>query len=1161
MLSRLLILQCLFWLCSVQAIEHLAPYATRWDTTKGLTHNSVYDIERDAFGRLWLATPGGVSIVDGLGVIQLKKSAQKDKGIRFNPITQIHARDDFIWVLGLGGIELIEPKSLRAHPFPDPNKLLQRVTNMIFVSETKAYAVANRQLLEIDLRTYELTIISSALYQGAQVNSFAHYDQAHILLMTSSGLVLYNWQTDQHRLFNLENLARGKEDIRAIWVDFSNQHVWLSIFNKGLFVYDQQNRLKKHLRVQNNTLPSNMISNLQVREEQVYAVTKRGVVIIDRYRAIPKQVVLPTSLNNSYRNSEMALAADIGDNNELFIGTSSGFYHVSPTAYEFHALSEQAPDFKGPILTQFIDQDELVILTQSQQHRFSPAQGWQTLPHRLDTANLRFISDHTTAVKNFHDLALFNGLDYTSHPIHGRPDPQAPITYLAYLKDADIYVVVDDKYLHLAQFDNAALQVMRSFPLELASVIDTAYAHGKLYISSQRHGVMELALEQLAQNQPARLHTIDGAQAVTSLFLDSSARLWITTLDEGVFTLDTGAGTSSMKRLPLPSDEFIPSASCVVEDSQQRIWISSRHGVSVYHSQDKTLHSYTGAQGLGAIPITDFCGRLDRFIYFANNSELLLIDPERLGSHSKPTSITFTDLSIDGQSTPLSEGIRITDPSVIEFSMSASLPHDEGGQLLYRLIGQNSQASQWLPSRSRYITLIKPKPGQYRIQAKVLGYDSVEKAFIQSSFEVKPPFYLLPSMIALYIGLAFALVALGFVVKLRLKNAELALSRHKHQEQKSYAKRLAQEVAAKTELYKEQQQLAVKANLDKTRFIASASHDLRAPLNAIRLKLLNILPADSSNSDAIINEITLLDQLVDSIVSISKFDAKMVKPTINEVNLCALVAESVSRFSHLAQKKSQQLTFTTAPCEAWVQTDPFLLARVINNLVDNAIKNTPEKGNIELRLATQENTYTLAIIDSGKGINEAIKDKVFNSFFRGTESYAGSGLGLTIVQQICQILALDIELDSSAQGCTFTLTLPKSTKRVTTQQAPSVTRNVLIIDDEPTYANEVAAMVTKRGFAPSVFLSAGQALCYPGPKPEMVICDYHLDNGALGTEVASQIAARFALHKSRIIIMSEDIRIREQIRLNFGYRFLNKPIKYSRLSWLIQQLGDAQNNE
>ncbi|WP_462156882.1 hybrid sensor histidine kinase/response regulator [Pseudoalteromonas sp. GB56] len=1159
MLSRLLFL-CLFWVCNVQGIEQLTPYATHWDSTKGLTHNSVYDIEKDAFGRLWLAGPGGVSIVDGLGVVQLKKSAQKGQGIRFNPVTQIHARDQYVWLLGLGGIELVDPRSLKASPFPDPNGILQRVTNMLFIDDSLAYVISNRQLVRLELSHKTARVVSSELYEGVQVNSFARYDQAHILLMTTNGLVLYNWQSGKHRLFNLENLARGKEDIRALTVDLTNQNVWISIFNKGIYVYDKQNRLKTHLSEQTNTLPSNMISSLEVKAEHIYAVTQRGMVILDSASAMPMQHILPTSVNDSYRQASMALSAHIGANKELFIGTTNGFYHISPLAYEFQSLGEHVAEFTPPILTQFIDNNELVILTPNQQLRFSDTLGWRSQKSHLATPNLRYFPGHANAVKNFSEIAIFND-EYASYTLSSRPDDNAPLTYSAYIPPLDLFVLVDDKYLHIARMQEGALHTEQSYPLELASVIDTVYANGQLYLSSQRHGVMSLSLAQIGQGDDSTLRPLEGAQAVTSLFLDSLEQLWITTLDEGVYTLDTTDPLAQMAPLQLSQGGFIPSANCITEDAKQRIWISSRHGVSAYDPTTKKLHSYTGANGLGAIPATDYCGRVGQSIFFANSEDLLLVDPDSLNRHNIQSELTLTNLSIDGESSPLQDGIEIIDPSVIEFAMSTSLPPAEGDLLLYRLQGTHSKSSQWLPSRSRYVTLIKPKPGKYVIQAKVIGYDGAQKAYVESYFHVQPPFYLRPSMIAIYVTLTFIAVALGFAFKLRLKNAELAVSELKHQEQKSYAQELAQQVEAKTQLYKEQQQIAVKANLDKTRFIASASHDLRAPLNAIRLKLLDTLPAHSPNSDAILGEITLLDQLVDSIVSLSKFDANMVKPANSDVELCALITQSLQRFSDMANRKAQSLALKTDIADAWVHIDPFLLARVINNLIDNAIKNTPENGHIDVILCAADDHYTLAIKDSGTGIDEALKEKVFNSFVRGTGSYAGSGLGLTIVHHICTILQLSIQLENSSSGCTFTLTIPNNSQRQDSAVAALASRTVLIIDDDPNYANDVANMVERRGLKPEVALSSEQALAYNGPKPELIISDYHLDNGSSGSDIAEQLAERFSLSQNNIIIMSEDIRVRDQIKLNFGYRFLNKPIKYSRLSWLIQQLGDGPNNE
>ncbi|WP_199528471.1 ATP-binding protein [Pseudoalteromonas sp. bablab_jr010] len=1151
-----------FWLCNAQAIEQLSPYAAHWDTTKGLVHNSVYDIEKDMFGRLWLASPGGVSIVDGLGVIQLKKSNHQGQGLRFNPVTQIHALNKKMWVLGLGGIEIVDPKSLNATSFPDPNKELQRVTNMLFIDESLAYVVANRQLIKLNLKTNTISVVKHKLYEDAQVNSFARYDQNHILLMTSSGLVLFNWQSGKHRLFNLENLARGKEDIRAMAVDLHNQNVWLSIFNKGIYVYDNNNRLKAHLNEKTSAFPSNMISNLDVKGDDVYAVTQRGIVVLDSKTATMIKLISPSSINDNFRQASMALSAEIDINNELFIGTTNGFYYVSPLAYEFKSLKVANPQFTPPILTQYIHQDELVIVTPTQNFRFSDKHGWRKQQSHLASQGLRYFTEQTIAVRNFQEIARLENKQYQYYPVQGRPDPNAPISYVKELSEQNLFIIIDDKYIHLSKLQSDSLIVQQSFPLELASVIDTAFANGVLYISSQRHGVMTLNLHQWVNGRDIKLQALSGPKAATNLFLASNNVLWITTLDEGVYTLDTKMPHAEISLLTIANKEFTPPGNCITEDKAKRIWISSRQGVSVYDPKQQYIHSFTGSNGLGAIPATENCGRVDKFIYLSNREDLLIVDPEKLLKEQENTSLSLTNLSIDGASQELQDGAEFTDPSVIEFALSATLPPASGDSLLYRLVGAQAQPPQWLTSRSRYITLIKPKPGQYTLQAKLINYDGLQKAYVESHFKVQPPLYLRPSMIALYIAFIIIAIALGFTFKLRLKNAELAISELKHQEQKSYALELAKQVEAKTQLYKEQQQIAVKANLDKTRFIASASHDLRAPLNAIRLKLLEILPKSTSIRETILGEITLLDRLVDSIVSLSKFDAKMIKPSKVDVNLCELSMQSIQRFKDMAKQKSQHLTFNSQCDEIWLFTDPFLLARVINNLIDNAIKNTPEHGLIEVLITkTDNNGLTFAIKDSGKGIDNNIRDKIFNSFVRGTHRYAGSGLGLTIVHQICLILELNISLQSTIKGCTFSLSFPSKLISSKPSQIAISPTTVLIIDDDPAYANDVASMVKRRGFTPKVMTSAVQALIYEGPTPALIISDLHLDNGAIGFDIATQLADRFSLAQNNIIIMSEDVRVRDQVKSNFGYRFLSKPIKYSRLSWLIQQIKDKQKDE
>ena len=222
-----------------------------------------------------------------------------------------------------------------------------------------------------------------------------------------------------------------------------------------------------------------------------------------------------------------------------------------------------------------------------------------------------------------------------------------------------------------------------------------------------------------------------------------------------------------------------------------------------------------------------------------------------------------------------------------------------------------------------------------------------------------------------------------------------------------------------------------------SRFTADASHELRTPLTIIRGELEGIISRARVNDDvrsalgSLLEEVERLVTIVQRLFALSRLDAGEAQSERLKVNLAELVETTVDQMSLLTEEKRISLRCLTKEAVE-VEGDPTRLKQVIVNLLDNAIKYTPDGGEIELAVWSGNGTAFIEIKDTGPGIPEAAVPHVFERFYRADEVHSrdieGAGLGLAIVQSIAVAHGGSVSVNSAPDhGCRVTVSLPRAT--------------------------------------------------------------------------------------------------------------------------------------
>jgi signal transduction histidine kinase len=214
------------------------------------------------------------------------------------------------------------------------------------------------------------------------------------------------------------------------------------------------------------------------------------------------------------------------------------------------------------------------------------------------------------------------------------------------------------------------------------------------------------------------------------------------------------------------------------------------------------------------------------------------------------------------------------------------------------------------------------------------------------------------------------------------------------------------------------------------------NHELRTPLSSIigDARLLRretekqISPVQRENLEDLLRNAERLLGLIDSLLDFARIESGKMEIKVDPVKIDALVQEAAAIVEPMLSANSVRIIQDIPPDIALVHTDREKLRQIILNLLGNAVKFT-DRGEIRVSACQQNGDFSLAVADTGIGIDQADMNRIFEEFDRGRLSsaagYRGTGLGLAIVKRLVDVLGGSIVVESEVgKGSTFTLKLP-----------------------------------------------------------------------------------------------------------------------------------------
>jgi HAMP domain-containing protein/signal transduction histidine kinase/CheY-like chemotaxis protein len=388
---------------------------------------------------------------------------------------------------------------------------------------------------------------------------------------------------------------------------------------------------------------------------------------------------------------------------------------------------------------------------------------------------------------------------------------------------------------------------------------------------------------------------------------------------------------------------------------------------------------------------------------------------------------------------------------------------------------------------------------------------------------------------------------------------------------------LKQSQSLATELQKRQEELEktntelqekARSNLAKDQFLAMLSHELRTPLtpvvaSALELEAEEALPQNIHESlEMIRRNVELEARLIDDLLDLTRISKGKVQLNFEVVDAHRLLQNALEIYQSEINRKNLRLQLDLAAEKVYLRADPARLQQIFWNLINNAVKFTPERGEINISTTNDDDgQLRVQIADTGFGIESEALPKIFDAFEQGTRTQSGGlGLGLAISKTLVEAHkgAIWAESPGRNQGTRFTLTFPTCEKPDTTV-VPTVSRTtphrkpmrVLLVEDHEDTNRSLTRLLLRRGYNVESAVDVKSALELATKHQfDVLVSDLGLPDGS-GHDVMRALGAD-GIYGIALTGFGMENDVRKSREAGFKHHLV-KPIDLNKLDTLIQE--------
>lgn len=580
------------------------------------------------------------------------------------------------------------------------------------------------------------------------------------------------------------------------------------------------------------------------------------------------------------------------------------------------------------------------------------------------------------------------------------------------------------------------------------------------------------------KNRQHRFFTI--GKPVRAISKDKSGNFWIGTEGAGILLFDPVA--EKIKAHYADADGLCNnSVLSILPDSLGHLWLSTFDGLSRFNPTQKTFTNFYQSDGL---PSNQFMfraalGLRSGEMVFGSINGFVLFYPERISPRNFMPPVVVTGLRVNNKQ--LSEegdyingitnnhisGLRIPyDEAVLSVDFAA-LEYSSPGKIVYGYFLEGWDKGWNYTNKVRTANYTNLREGDYVLHLKSTNAEGVwNTRETLLHIQVLPPWYrswwayllygcFAGGLLYLYLRYKGEQTRLKYQVQISRLNEEnersereksqALLRMEKAERQRSEAElELAKAEKAKGEAELEAQRVINdkerELNEKKMAFFTSITHEFRTPLTLVLNPIKDLLkhkeqPVNPADLKLIHHNAGRLLRLVDQLLLFQKADSELDRLKIATIDLPALIKEVYASFSQVAHTKKIDYQLYVPEEDMLLYADREKLEVILYNLLSNAFKYTPDGGRVHFRVKRQEGKATIEVQDSGPGIPEEAREKLFEKFYQASTAKAGFGIGLYLVNHFVNAHQGTISYTSEAgKGTSFLVQLPLGREHLAGQE-------------------------------------------------------------------------------------------------------------------------------
>jgi ligand-binding sensor domain-containing protein/signal transduction histidine kinase/DNA-binding response OmpR family regulator len=1025
----------------------------------GLSNNIIHCACQDSRGYIWFGTNHGVCRFDGYRFTTFRNNPTDTTSLS-GLLARVIYEDTKgnIWVgTESGGLNLFNrDKETFTHVMPvfdekgigssvkciaeDKNGVLWLGTNIGLKSfNTKSFEV----------KTYASSLNNTNSPSDNYIRALKFDLNGKLWIGTNSGLDIFNPVTGKFiRMYSAE--PKLKDEIWRIYMD-PKGNVLIGTYNNGFFVYNANTLIGKQIFLDKNNERSNAVRAIVCDKSGVYWIgTRDGLYLYNLQKN--KTYLFENDEHESkslVHNSILDILSD--KNGNMWICTRGGISLMVPERQIFKHYKSLPND------NRYLNNNEIYAIWTNKNTGeiwLGTDKGGVNILNPV-TQRYRYLMQNSggagsltsNCIKAFMDdgqgnvwIGTFRGginvynlktkriIYYKNNPADPNSLSNNVVWALLHDKKGNIWVGTDSG---LDRFDPDTRRFIhyRNIDQGLSVIWINEDSKGDLWLGQgSRTNIFRPDVGIVAG------YTDQGRW----FYEDSKGRYWVATMNNGLVLYDKMKGPQKYydEKAGLPNNQVF----YILEDYLGNLWLSTANGLSRFDPDKETFNNFDikdGLQNNQFLYGAGFKSPSGEFLFGGING-FNVFNPKQVIKNTFKPPVVFSDFKIFNKSvlpgdfnSILTNSISATDKievpykyNIITFEFAAlNFAKSEKNRYKFKLVGFDKD---WNESGfQRTATYTNLDPGSYTFCVIASNNDNVwnEKG-ISMTVKILPPFwktwwFKLLIILTIFLIIYFIIV---FVINREKLKHELILERVK-------AKQMHE------------------LDMMKLRFFTNISHEIRTPLTLI-LGPLDRLMQGKLSGDQIKSHIqimhrnaSLLLKLVNQLLDFRKLETGNTKLELRKGDIIDFLRFLVDSFKYLANEKDIQLKFNTVNDNLYAFFDADKLEKIMNNLLSNAFKFTEKSGSVTVNVSIviddtsgdsdqseNNNRYVEIVVkDTGIGIAEQNKDKIFTRFFQANENknLAGTGIGLALTQELVKLHKGYVLVDSKpGEGSKFTIRLP-----------------------------------------------------------------------------------------------------------------------------------------